>query len=185
MSSGSIAGRASRDVGTELKWRPSEEDREKAVQPETTGQTLMDGAGVGEPQQGPSARAPPPPQSCGEHLAHINSLIVETHSRHNDSLFVDEGIVDLEGSRAASWPSLGPVCCGSEAGSTSRQTGKTWRERGSEPRIPYPGQSFKWEDMEGLDSDFTDRHRERKWREVRGGGDLGHISVWLSLRGCQ
>lgn len=36
----------------------------------------------------------PPPPILWELLAHINSLIVRTHSRLNDSLFVDEGIVD-------------------------------------------------------------------------------------------
>lgn len=53
-----------------------------------------------EQQAAPSARGPPPPATIlWELLAHINSLIVRTHSRLNDSLFVDEGIVDQEGRR--------------------------------------------------------------------------------------
>lgn len=61
--------------------------REKAAQPETMGQTLMDEAGVGE--QKPEA---PTASIVWEYLAHINLLIVGTHSRHNDFLFVDEAI---------------------------------------------------------------------------------------------
>lgn len=53
-----------------------------------TGHDRADTDGWG-PELGSSSQLLPP-----EHLAHINSLIVRTHSRHNDSLFVDDGIVD-------------------------------------------------------------------------------------------
>lgn len=68
------------------------------MQPDTTGQTLMDGARAVELWSGslllPPETTPPPPPILWELLAHINSLIVRTHSRLNDSLFADEGIVD-------------------------------------------------------------------------------------------
>lgn len=95
-----------------------------------------DGWGRRQDAAAGSSRQNPPASIVWEHLAHINSLIVGTHSRHNDSLFVDEGMVDREGSRVASWPLLGPVCCGSEAGSASRQTGK--KTKRVKQRVPDP-----------------------------------------------
>lgn len=75
--------------------------------------------------------------------------------RHKDCPFVHE----------CSRASLGPVCCWQE------ETLK--KERDSEPRIPYP--VFRREDI--ID---TDSEGERKWS-----WDLGHISVWSSLKGHQ
>lgn len=66
------------------------------MKPDTTGQTLMDETRAVEQQSASSARdkPPQPPTILWELLAHINSLIVRTHSRLNDSLFVHDGIVD-------------------------------------------------------------------------------------------
>lgn len=130
----------------------------------------------------------PPASFVWEHLAHINSLIVGTHSRHNDPLYVSEGMVDREGSRAASRPSLDPVCCGSEAGSDSRQTGKkaeSVKQQVPDPRIWLQLQ-MRGRGRPRIDRECTDRERERGngGKEQKGSQALGHISVLLSLQGC-
>lgn len=119
-------------------------------------------------------------ESLREYMAHINLLIVGAHSKYNDSLFVDDSVMDWQAR-----PPPEPVC--SEALVGQQGDRKENKKTGyNEPWIPYPGHCFKQEDMEGLDSDST--VCERKWKEEEVGmklWDLGHISVWLSLRGCQ
>lgn len=82
MSSGSITGRASGDVPAASEEEPGESD--------ATGDDWTDTDGWGRSR----GADPPPASTLWEYLAHINSLIVGTHSGHNDSLFVDEGTVD-------------------------------------------------------------------------------------------
>lgn len=106
-----------------------------------------------------SFRKSPPPPILWEHLAHINSLIVGTHSRHNDSFLSTKAWLTKRAAAAAGRSWLGPVCCGSEAGRQGR------KERDGEPRIPYPGQNLRWNDMEGLNRNSTDREEGN-----RGGG---------------
>lgn len=106
-------------------------------------------------------------------MAHINSLIVGTHSRHNDSLFVNEGMVDREGGRGGTVGHHWVLCA---VGRPQQADRKRKQKRGetASPGSHILAVASNGRTWKGLDSDSTDR-RERKWEEES--WDRGHISV--------
>lgn len=149
---------------TYIKWWPSAGNQEKVLQPDTAGQTLMDGAGIGEQQS-------PPHQSCG------NSWLILTHS--------------LSGQTAGTMtPFLSAVDRGSSRGGQSAVTGSCvlvrpagrQEEWEGEPRIPCPHCSLKEEDRESLNSESTDREGGKRKEGRGGGGEVTSLSH--RPRGC-
>lgn len=58
---------------------------------------------------------------------------------------------------------------------------KRKKERDSEPRIPYPGQGLRREDMEGLNRNSTDREEGNRGEEEE--VELGHVSCQILPEG--